>query len=350
MAQEPTSLETRDDPAPVYSERLGAIADAQFDAAMRRLGLGAFVSAEPVKTGLFGQNVFVTTTTGAFVLRGAPHWVGGRRDDRWQFAKEAFFIERAAAQTDAPAPWPCHYDPAPDIFGWPYLVMPRMPGQCFTERELRRALPPTARRDIAASLGPILASFQRLTGPAAGDFDVETGAIAADAQGFGGYLLARMNEVASSAEQIGLMTSADMDWVAEAAHAAQGAPPRPVTFTHGDYKLDNMTLAERDGGWRTAGLFDFHTARFGDAAYDLVRPANAYRDTDPDLAGVLVGAWRGAGGDAAGLAAWLPLYLVTERIGIWRGFVKPDTRPAWSVGHTFRSWSEGYLETLLALI
>ena len=63
--------------ATVYSERLGAISDAQFAAAVARLGLGGFVSATPIAAGLFGQNVFLTTTTGAFVFRGAPHWVRG---------------------------------------------------------------------------------------------------------------------------------------------------------------------------------------------------------------------------------------------------------------------------------
>ena len=42
-----------------------------------RLNLGRFLHAEPIVGGLFGQNVFVTTTAGEFVLRGAPHWVNG---------------------------------------------------------------------------------------------------------------------------------------------------------------------------------------------------------------------------------------------------------------------------------
>jgi glycosyltransferase involved in cell wall biosynthesis len=76
--------------ATVYSERLGAISDEQFHAVAERLRIGRFVLAAPTTSGLFGQNVFVTTTEGEFVLRGAPHWVRAmhetqwRQEDRWQ--------------------------------------------------------------------------------------------------------------------------------------------------------------------------------------------------------------------------------------------------------------------------
>ena len=266
----------------IYSERLGAISDAQFAEATRRLGLGDFLSAEPVAAGLFGQNVFIATTTGQFVLRGAPHWVPVKRgdgtmqwerDDRVQFAKEAFFIRETHAHTAAPVPWPCHR----------------------------------------------------------------------------GHLIAWMTDMVRGEEARKVIAGTDLDWMAQLADAAMRLPARPVTFTHADYKLDNMTLAERDGAWRVSGLFDFHTARFGDGAHDLIRPACAYLDTEPDLASTLVEAWREAGGDDDGLAAWLPLYVASERVGIWCGFVRADARPEWSVGHTFRSWAERYLEHLSAL-
>jgi aminoglycoside phosphotransferase (APT) family kinase protein len=333
-----------------YSERLGVITDAQFAAAAARLGLGALLSAEPVETGLFGQNVFLTTTAGAFVFRGAPHWHQGRRDDRYQFAKEAFFIGLAHEATGAPVPWPCRYDPLSDIFGWPYLVMPRMPGGCFNERSIRKALAADARRELAVSLGETLAGLQRLTAPAAGDFDVETGAIAPDPGGYAGHLTQWMSGIAQGAAEAGVMTAADMDWIGAVARTARGAPPRPVSFAHGDYKLDNMTLAEREGGWRVTGLFDFHTARFGDSARDLVRAACAWIDTEPALARVFVETWRDHGGDDAGLAPWLPLYVASERVALWAHFVRTDPRPEWSLGLTFRNWSERYVDRLAALL
>jgi len=334
----------------IYSERLGAIADTQFSTAAARLGLGGFIAAEPIRTGLFGQNVYLATSEGEFVFRGAPHWYGGRRDDRYQFAKEAVFIRLVHERTGAPAPWPAHYDPRSDIFGWPYLVMPRMPGACFNERSIRKALAPHARREVAASIGATLAQLQRLTAPAAGDYDPDTGAVAQHADGYGAHLIRSLSGVAEGAEKAGVMTAADMDWTRDLARGARDLPARPVTFVHGDYKLDNMTVVERDGAWRVGGLFDFHTARFGDSARDIVRAACAYLDTEPELARVMIETWRAGGGDVAGLAPWLPLYVASERSSIWAGFVKRDARPAWSAGKTFRSWTEGYFERLTDLL
>jgi len=96
--------------AKVYSERLGAISDAQFQAVADRLALGRFVDAAPITSGLFGQNVFMTTTTGEYVLRGAPHWVKRlgektyRPNDRVQFTAEKYFAQQLHEHTKTPVP------------------------------------------------------------------------------------------------------------------------------------------------------------------------------------------------------------------------------------------------------
>ena len=64
-----------------FSKRLGAISPAQFQAALDHFGLGHLVSAEPITLGNFGQNCFLHSTAGPFVLRGAPHYP-------WQFLEE----------------------------------------------------------------------------------------------------------------------------------------------------------------------------------------------------------------------------------------------------------------------
>jgi hypothetical protein len=70
----------------MYSERLGVLDDTQFQTALERFGLGTFIQATPARGGAFGQNIFITSTTGAWVLRGSPHY-------DWQFPAEQFFCK-----------------------------------------------------------------------------------------------------------------------------------------------------------------------------------------------------------------------------------------------------------------
>src|ERR1041384_1862779 len=162
-----------------YSQRLEKITDEQFGAATKRMGVGTFLKATPITSGLFGQNVFLTTSEGAFVFRGAPHWVDLSPEgpwkfephDLWQFSKESFFADLLHKHTDAPVPWPQLLDKEADIFGWPYIIMPRMPGHCFDDRELFKALSLEQRRATARAIGATLANMQKLAWPFAGDFD-----------------------------------------------------------------------------------------------------------------------------------------------------------------------------------
>jgi hypothetical protein len=83
------------DGALVVSRRLGALTGGQLQAALDRFGLGRLVGAEAVASGNWGQNVFVTSTAGAFVLRGAPFYP-------WQLAEEQFFARRPSTPTPTP--------------------------------------------------------------------------------------------------------------------------------------------------------------------------------------------------------------------------------------------------------
>jgi hygromycin-B 7''-O-kinase len=55
-----------------YAKRLGLISDELLQAALDRFHLGRFIGAEPVPFGAFGQNLFVSSTEGDYVLRGNP--------------------------------------------------------------------------------------------------------------------------------------------------------------------------------------------------------------------------------------------------------------------------------------
>jgi hygromycin-B 7''-O-kinase len=332
----------------VYSERLGAISDAQFAAVAERFGLGRFVEANPIASGLFGQNVFFTTTDGEFVLRGAPHWVKGpgdahwRQEDRWQFSKERFFARLLHERTKTPVPWPMRHDEASDIFGWPYLVMPRMPGTCFEERGILQALAAEDRRAVAVAMGKALAEMQTLIWPFAGDFGTESIALEPYADGVLGHVVARTKAGAATARAQGTMTDGDDAWIAQACETALAGGMRPVSFTHGDYKLNNVTVRRDGDGWRVGGVFDLHEARFADGALDVVRQACSYLDTEPALAGVFV-----AHCGVVPPPACLPLYVIHDRLAIWGFFA---ARADWAKGKTFRSWAQRYVDGIAALL
>ena len=340
----------------VYSQRLGAIRDDQFAAALARFGLGDFVAAAPTTSGLFGQNVFVTSTRGEFVLRGAPHWVRDRGtpsyrpEDRWQFTKEAFFVERLHERTAAPVPWPYRLDAAADIFGWPYALMPRMPGRCFNERDIVKSLDANARRAIATALGGNLAEMQRLTWPFAGDFDTHTIELAPYPGGPVRFVVDETRESVADAQQNGAMTSDDIAWIDALIRAAADTEPTRCTYVHCDYKLNNLTVAPDGAGYRVAGLFDLHEARFCDGLLDIVRQACSYLDTERALARTFVDAYAARAPIDRDADARLPLYVVNDRMKFWGYFSRPEIRADWTHGNTFRGWAEPYVDALTALI
>jgi hygromycin-B 7''-O-kinase len=333
--------------ARVYSERLGAISDAQFEAVAERFGLGRFVKAEPTTSGLFGQNVFVTTTDNEFVLRGAPHWVKGidetewRREDRWQFSKEKYFAEQLQAQTKAPVPWPMLHDEASDIFGWPYLVMPKMPGRCLDEREILKALEPADRHGVAVALGEMLAEMQRLASPFAGDFSPATIALEPYAEGGVGWIVREARAIAANCGDT--LTPDDIAWIETAAEGAKGDVAN--TYVHCDYKLNNLTVMQDGRRWRVSGLFDLHEARFADGALDVVRTACSYLDTEPELAHV----FRHAYGKPLDPAR-MTLYVLNDRLKFWGYFSRPEINAEWLRGKTFRGWAQRYVDGVLALL
>ena len=310
------------------------------------------MKAEPTTAGLFGQNVFVTTTEGEFVLRGAPHWVKGpndttyRQEDRWQFSKERYFAG-LLHERGVPTPWPMLHDQTSDIFGWPYLVMPRMPGQCFDERSIRKTLSLDDQRGVAVALGEMLARMQQLTSPFAGNFDVDTIELTAHPGGPIRYVIDEVARFAEAAKES--LTPQDLAWIEVAGSRALAAGERPNTYVHCDYKLNNLTVSRDSGVWRVTGLFDLHEAHFADGVLDIVRQACSYLDTEPELARVFVQSYLDRVAPDARLAEFMPLYVFNDRMKFWEFFARPEAAD-WRKGRTFTEWTERYIEAIVALL
>ena len=68
-------------------------------------------------------------------------------------------------------------EPAPDLFGWPYALMDRLPGEQLAGLVARKMVGAGDRLRLAARLGDALAEVQALTWPVAGAFDPATGSV-----------------------------------------------------------------------------------------------------------------------------------------------------------------------------
>jgi aminoglycoside phosphotransferase (APT) family kinase protein len=329
----------------VYSARLGRISPAQFQAALDRFGLGAFVRAAPIPLGNFGQNVFVTATSGEYVLRGAPHYA-------WQFPKERLIAHLLHERTGAPVPWPYLLDPSDDIFGWSYALMPRLPGLQLGDPAVYTARSAADRRRIAAALGAMLARLHRLTWPHPGDYDLDADTIVPFAGDYRDRVVARIRHNLAVAREHGAQTTAsDASWVESvlaAGYDILGVPSEPCIVME-DYTTHNVVVERAERGWRVSGVFDLMTPYFGDGEADLSRQVAMYWDDEPACARTFLRSYLGRRPPRRGFGARFPIYMLDDRLIIWtwahrHGVVWWDT--SWSL----RTWAERYMSAGARLV
>jgi hygromycin-B 7''-O-kinase len=320
-----------------YSQRLGDLSPAQLQAALARFDLGQFVRAEPISAGNFGQNLYLTSTAGEYVLRGAPFW-------SHQFPRERFFTDLLHARTRAPVPWPYLLDPEEDIFGWSYVLMPRMPGLQLSDPQVRAALAPTDLRGIAIAMGETLAELHRLTWPYAGRYDLAADTIRPFDVPYGEWVLSRIRLFVQEAAALSdRTTDADLAWVEQViAHnrAALDVPFQPC-FVHGDYKEGNLVVAQNEGTWQVSGVFDYMDAWVGDGEQDLARTTALFADEDPDLARTFLAAYARHRPLRPGHAERFALYMLYERTLIWQFGQRHGVW--WEPDLALREWAGPYV-------
>lgn len=345
-----------------YSLRLGEISPHQFQAALDRFDLGTFIQAEPIPFGLFGQNVFVSSTKGEFVLRGSPHFP-------WQFPAEQFFVQQLHEKTRTPVPHPYLIDPSHEIFGWSYAIMPRMPGLQVTDQGIKKTLSADDKKSIARALGENLAEMQKLTWPFSGRYHADTQtvqlfelrqelaypfpieadesvhAIAPQAVTCSETIVARIRHMLLKAATCNDRTpQADIEWVEEMLEQAKDALDdnfQPC-FVMEDYKDANVTLTNEHGTWRVSGVFDLMEGYFGDGEIDLSRQVGVYMEEDPQLARGFIDAYRAQKPPRRGFEKRFPVYMLHDRLIIWTYFQR-NHAVWWGDSLMFREWMQRYL-------
>jgi aminoglycoside phosphotransferase (APT) family kinase protein len=328
-----------------YSRRLGVIGDAQFRAALERLGLGEFVRAEPVAGGLFGQNVFVTSATGEYVLRGAPHY-------DWQFPAERFFARLLHERTPAPVPWPYLIDPADDIFDWSYAVMPRMPGLQLNDATLP-GLSAVDRLGMARAMAENLTLVHDLTWALPGSYDLAADTVVPFEARWTDWVAAEVRGLLTLARgHSDRTTDADVAWVdglLGAAHSPLGEPFQPRVVLR-DYKEGNTVMSRTPEGWRVSGVFDLMEAAFGDGEMDLSRQTAAYLDEDRELARMFLSTYLGLRPPRPGFEERFPVYMLRDRLIIWEYIQRPGMESMRDREHTLQGWAEPYTASLGTLM
>lgn len=351
-----------------YSKRLGKISPSQFQAALDRFDLGTFLHAKPTLSGLFGQNVFVSSTKGEFVLRGNPHFP-------WQFPTEQFFVQMLYERTSVPVPFPYHIDVSTDIFGWSYVLMPRMKGIQIADADVKKQLSREDRLGIARALGESLAAIQELTWPFPGRYSVETDTIQPfellhelawpfpiedmvfytsvepTIITFSERIVAHIRHMlAGCCAMNDHTTASDGVWVEKMLALAEDAldvPFQPCVVME-DYKPANTVLEYTDGMWRVSGVFDLMEAHFGDGEADLSRTVAMYLMEDPQLAREFVQAYFKGKPPRAGFAERFSIYMLHDRLIIWE-YLQRNAPEALSRWHTFQEWAMPYASCLIGL-
>jgi Ser/Thr protein kinase RdoA (MazF antagonist) len=324
-----------------YSDRLGVIADERLQAALERFGLGRLTGTTPITRGLFGQNLFLHTTAGDFVLRGCPH------NDQ-QLHHERFFCRLLHERTTVPVPWPYLIDERDDLFGWSYALMPRMPG-IHIDDEARKSLDMDERAAIATAMGGTLAAIGDAVGEH-GRYERARDGIVAD-----GSALAEartwMDERIGDAERCCPATIAPdrawIDGIVARGLEALGAPC-PATATTTDFGEGNSVVERRDGAWRVSGVFDFFEYGMGDLERSLARPLVGYLGQDARLARAFLDGYAARRPLRAGARERLAFYALGDRFIIWN---YGHSQAKWFPDDlTFRAVAESELARIDALI
>ncbi len=347
----------------MYSQRLGIISDTQFQAALDRFHLGQFIHAEAIPFGNFGQNVFVSSTTGEYVFRGQPHFW-------WQFPTEQFFTRQLHERTSVPVPWPYLIDSTTDIFGWSFVLMPRMAGLQLADPEIKKQLRSADRRGIAQALGENLARMQDATWPLAGRYNAATDTVEpfklayelawprpiepnvrlanmeSTSTTYGESVKEHLRHRLSRAQEHNAMatTSEDISWVEELITNAQDALDETFEscLVMEDYKEGNLVVTQQDKRWQVSGVFDLMGAHFGNGEADLSRPIAEYLNEDPQLAGDFFAVYQKHKPLRPNFAKRFPIFMLLDRAILWEFFQHQGWR-WWPEHWTFRDWASQYI-------
>jgi aminoglycoside phosphotransferase (APT) family kinase protein len=325
-----TRLEPRE-----YSKRVGVLTHQQLQAALERFDLGELFGAEPAPSGLFGQNVMLRSSTGEYVLRGAP-WPA------WQLPQERYVAGVIHTRTTVLAPWPYLIDESTDIFGWPFAITPRLAGETVANHDDLIRLTAGERLAMARAMGEGLAALHAAPFEAIAKYDPAGGQFHPVGEPYDEWFCAYARDwLRRCREASDATTDADALWVEAAIAGAKSALAVPFVpaLVHHDYKENNLVfLRDTDGRWRVNGIFDLMECYVAEGEYDLARSFTGHVVPRAEVAFAFLDAYAAARGLRPGFVERFRLYLLVDRLIIWE---YGQRNGIWfQPGQSFREYAE----------
>lgn len=330
----------------IYSKRLGNISKIQFQKALDRFNLGKFIKAEKIPFGNFGQNVFVSSDKGEFVLRGAPHFPH-------QFESEKFIIDLLHKKTKTPVPFPYNCDETPDIFGWKYVIMPKMPGIQLIDPEVQKRLSQVERVKIATAAALNLVEMHRLTWDCSGEYDPKTKTIKPFQNSFYSVVFDRTKTFVNKCISYNAKTTQkDKDWVLSLLEKAKkwiDSPFTPAVIMQ-DYRPGNMVARKVGDRWEISGVFDLQEWYFGDSEVDLCRTAAVYIEKgNHECLKEFINKYINNKQIRLGFRERLSAYMLLDRMIVW-DWAQRNKNIWWDKRLNLRGWAEPFVNEALKAI
>jgi aminoglycoside phosphotransferase (APT) family kinase protein len=263
----------------------------------------------------------------------------------WQFPKEQFGAALLHERTQVPVAHPYLLDTSTDIFGWNYLLMPRLQGISPTDDRLIDA----EKVDIARAMGWNLAQMHSLTWPFAGEYDLTTNTIQPFGEGYAQWFVADVRRWLDLARAHGAATTADdVAWTEQVIRDAQSAlaVEFQLCFVMNDYNPGNVLVDRVEGLWRVTGLFDLMEYYLGDGEADLMRLIAIYLDLgehlDTRLARAFGTTYLESRPARPGFAERYALFMLRDRLIAWEYGTRPGVNWFPAV-RSFRHYAERYI-------
>ncbi|MDF2898203.1 MAG: putative phosphotransferase [Rhodococcus erythropolis] len=213
-------------------------------------------SAEPISGGLSNLTYRIRAGGNSMVLRRPP--LGGVLPSAHDMRRE-WTLLTALHGTSVPVPEPLALCTDPDVLGGPFYVMSDVAGEVFRTSEDTAVLVPSRRRDLSGAFVEALADLHALNPDEVG---LTT---------FGRPDQFNERQIRRWGEQWRRSTGQelpDMDRLLEL--LASRVPPKyDVSIVHGDFRLDNMLIAQTPTSVSVNAIVDWELSTLGGPLADL---------------------------------------------------------------------------------